>query len=253
MSNVAAQENGGCRPPHGCARRERPLRQRPRRRPSSPTSRKPGPADRNRPEPRPKGAGGRRAQSEPQAHPDGAAAAMLALIGGGWFGFDYATAGRFMVSTDDAYVRANNTTLGAKVSGYISELLVEENTKVRAGDVIARIDDGDYRLAVDSARDKVATQAGDHRALRPADRRAACRGRAGAGPAGLGPGGTDADAARIRAPAGFRGQAIRQQADARTIDRQPRPGQCVGAEREGRARQRRRQYRRARRRRSRKP
>ena len=63
-----------------------------------------------------------------------------------------------MVSTDDAYVRANNTTLGAKVSGYVSEFLVEDNTKVRAGDVIARIDDGDYRLAADSARDKVATQ-----------------------------------------------------------------------------------------------
>jgi membrane fusion protein, multidrug efflux system len=86
------------------------------------------------------------------------AAAAASLVAAGWFGFDYATVGRFMVSTDDAYVRANNTTLGAKVSGYISELLVEENTKVRAGDVIARIDDGDYRLAANSARDKVATQ-----------------------------------------------------------------------------------------------
>jgi membrane fusion protein (multidrug efflux system) len=86
------------------------------------------------------------------------AAAAAALVAAGWFGFDYATVGRFMVSTDDAYVRANTTTLGAKVSGYISELMVEENTKVRAGDVIARIDDGDYRLAADSARDKVATQ-----------------------------------------------------------------------------------------------
>jgi membrane fusion protein, multidrug efflux system len=86
----------------------------------------------------------------------GAAAAVL--IAGGWFGYQYATVGRFMVSTDDAYVRANNTTLGAKVSGYIAELPVEENTKVHAGDLIARIDDGDYRLAVDSARDKVATQ-----------------------------------------------------------------------------------------------
>src|SRR5258707_1371722 len=35
---------------------------------------------------------------------------------------------------------------------------VDDNTKVRAGDVIVRIDDGDYRLAVDSARDKVNTQ-----------------------------------------------------------------------------------------------
>jgi membrane fusion protein, multidrug efflux system len=87
------------------------------------------------------------------------AAAIVALIGGTWFGYDYATTGRFMVSTDDAYVRANNTTLGAKVSGYIAELPVEENTRVHAGDLVARIDDGDYRLAANQARDKVATQA----------------------------------------------------------------------------------------------
>jgi membrane fusion protein (multidrug efflux system) len=84
--------------------------------------------------------------------------ALAALLGAGWFGYDYLTVGRFMVGTDDAYVRAYNTTLGAKVSGYVSEFLVEDNVKVLAGDVIARIDDGDYRLAVDSARDKIATQ-----------------------------------------------------------------------------------------------
>jgi membrane fusion protein, multidrug efflux system len=85
-------------------------------------------------------------------------AAPAVLLAASWFGYDYMTTGRFLVSTDDAYVRAYNTTLGAKVSGYVSEFLVEDNTKVRAGEVIARIDDGDYRLAADSARDKVATQ-----------------------------------------------------------------------------------------------
>jgi membrane fusion protein (multidrug efflux system) len=84
--------------------------------------------------------------------------AAATLLAASWFGYDYMATGRFLVSTDDAYVRAYNTTLGAKVSGYVSEFLVEDNTKVRAGEVIARIDDGDYRLAADSARDKVATQ-----------------------------------------------------------------------------------------------
>ena len=63
-----------------------------------------------------------------------------------------------MVSTDDAYVQAYNTTLAAKVSGYLASVPVTDNTYVHAGDVIATIDDGDYRLAVDSAREKVATQ-----------------------------------------------------------------------------------------------
>ena len=86
----------------------------------------------------------------------GAAAAVL--LAAGWFGYDYLTVGRFVVTTDDAYVRAYNTTLGAKVAGYVSEFVVDDNTKVRAGDVVARIDDGDYVLAVNAARDKIATQ-----------------------------------------------------------------------------------------------
>ena len=68
------------------------------------------------------------------------------------------TVGRFTVSTDDAYVQAYNTTLAAKVAGYVASVPVTDNMQVHAGDVIATIDDGDYRLAVTSARDKVATQ-----------------------------------------------------------------------------------------------
>ena len=86
------------------------------------------------------------------------AGAALAIAVGGWFGYNYFTVGRFIVSTDDAYVHADATTLAAKVSGYVSTIGVADNARVHAGDVIARIDDGDYRLAVDAARDKVATQ-----------------------------------------------------------------------------------------------
>jgi len=79
-------------------------------------------------------------------------------IGGGWYGQRWWTVGRFMVSTDDAYVRADNTTLAAKVPGYVANIFVADNSFVHAGDVIAVLDDGDYRLAADSARQKVATQ-----------------------------------------------------------------------------------------------
>jgi membrane fusion protein, multidrug efflux system len=84
--------------------------------------------------------------------------ALLAVGGAGWYGYDYLTVGRFMVSTDDAYVQAYNTTLAAKVAGYLASVPVTDNTYVHVGDVIATIDDGDYRLAVDSAREKAATQ-----------------------------------------------------------------------------------------------
>ena len=81
-----------------------------------------------------------------------------ALLGGSYYGYNYWTVGRFMVSTDDAYVGAKNATLAAKVSGYVSRIAFDDNAQVHAGDIIAVIDDGDYKLAVDAARDKAATQ-----------------------------------------------------------------------------------------------
>jgi membrane fusion protein, multidrug efflux system len=85
-------------------------------------------------------------------------AVAIALAAGGWYGYHWFTTGRFIVSTDDAYVHADATTLATKVSGYVSTIDVADNAYVHAGDVIARIDDGDYRLAVDTARYKLATQ-----------------------------------------------------------------------------------------------
>ena len=87
-----------------------------------------------------------------------ASAVAIALAAGGVFGVRWWLDGRYIVSTDDAYVRAHNTTLASKVSGYVASIPVEDNARVRAGDVIATIDDGDYRLAVDAAREKAATQ-----------------------------------------------------------------------------------------------
>src|SRR3954471_20708706 len=82
---------------------------------------------------------------------------LLALAGLS-YGAYYTLVGRFYVSTDDAYVRANNTLLGARVSGHIAAILPGDNVLVRAGEVIFRIDDGDYRIAVDAARSRIATQ-----------------------------------------------------------------------------------------------
>jgi membrane fusion protein (multidrug efflux system) len=101
-----------------------------------------------------KAKGGRRALMRTAA----AAALLLALGGASYFGHYWWTTGRYYVSTDDAYVGAKNATLSPKVSGYISDIVVADNARVAAGDVIARIDDGDYRLAVQTARDQIAVQ-----------------------------------------------------------------------------------------------
>ena len=87
-----------------------------------------------------------------------AAAVAIAMIGGGLAGVRWWLDGRYIVSTDDAYVLAHNTTLASKISGYVDNIPVADNARIKAGDVIATIDDGDYRLAVEAARDKAATQ-----------------------------------------------------------------------------------------------
>jgi membrane fusion protein (multidrug efflux system) len=74
------------------------------------------------------------------------------------YGVYYALVGRFHISTDDAYVRANNTTLGARVAGHVAAILPVDNAIVRTGDVIFKIDDGDYKIAVDASRTRIATQ-----------------------------------------------------------------------------------------------
>ena len=83
-------------------------------------------------------------------------ASLIALAGAAHFGWDYWTVGRFEVSTDDAYVKADNTTIAPKVSGYIAAVLVGDNEPVKAGQVLARIDNRDYKVALDQAKADVA-------------------------------------------------------------------------------------------------
>jgi membrane fusion protein, multidrug efflux system len=79
-------------------------------------------------------------------------ALALALLAGtalaGSYGHSYWTTGRYLESTDDAYVKADYTTVAPKVAGYIGEVLVTDNQNVRAGQVLARIDDRDFRAAL---------------------------------------------------------------------------------------------------------
>jgi membrane fusion protein (multidrug efflux system) len=80
-----------------------------------------------------------------------AAAAIGGLAVAADYGTDYWRNGRFMVETDDAYVQADNTLIAPRVSGYISQVLVTDNQTVKAGQVLARIDDRDFQTALRGA------------------------------------------------------------------------------------------------------
>jgi membrane fusion protein (multidrug efflux system) len=88
------------------------------------------------------------------------AALVLALAAGVAgatdFGYGYLTTGRYLESTDDAYVKADSTIVSPKVSGYLAEVLVGDNETVKAGQVLARIDDRDFRTALNQAHADVA-------------------------------------------------------------------------------------------------
>ncbi len=77
---------------------------------------------------------------------------LASALGGGYLYVDHIT--RFQ-STDDAFIAARQFSIAPKVSGYITTVPVTDNQHVKTGDVIARIDDRDYRTALDQAQAQV--------------------------------------------------------------------------------------------------
>ncbi len=63
----------------------------------------------------------------------------------GWYGHNWWTDGRFLVSTDDAYISGDISVISPKVTGYVQKVNVIENQKVKAGDPLVTLDQGDYR------------------------------------------------------------------------------------------------------------
>jgi membrane fusion protein (multidrug efflux system) len=84
------------------------------------------------------------------------ASAVAVVAAASYFGHSYWTVGRFLVSTDDAYIKADNSSVAPKVSGYLKTVLVGDNQSVKAGQVVAVIDDADYLTVLEQARADVA-------------------------------------------------------------------------------------------------
>src|SRR6266446_1643163 len=77
-----------------------------------------------------------------------AALMVVAAIGAGRFACDWWTVGRFMESTDDAYVGGDVTVIAPKVAGFIEQVAVTDNQRVEAGELLVKLDDRDYRAAL---------------------------------------------------------------------------------------------------------
>lgn len=71
-------------------------------------------------------------------------AAVIALIAGAFWFVRHQTYGKYQQSTEDAYLQADSVTVSARVSGYVSEVLVHENQDVKPGQPLLRIEAPDY-------------------------------------------------------------------------------------------------------------
>src|SRR5271154_4030304 len=83
---------------------------------------------------------------------------VLAGIGVTKFSYDWWTVGRFIESTDDAYIGGDVTVIAPQVAGFIANVAVTDNQAVRAGDLLVKLDDRDYRAALAKAVAAVAGQ-----------------------------------------------------------------------------------------------
>jgi len=87
-------------------------------------------------------------------------AALGVLVAGGiaWYGWNWWEVGRFIQTTDDAYVGGNVTTISPHVAGFVSKILVGDNQFVKAGQLLIELDDRDYKANLAHAEAVVANQ-----------------------------------------------------------------------------------------------
>lgn len=64
------------------------------------------------------------------------------------YGHHWATVGRFIENTDDAYVGGDITVIAPKVAGFIEQVAVTDNQRVQAGELLVKLDDRDYEAAL---------------------------------------------------------------------------------------------------------
>ncbi len=84
--------------------------------------------------------------------------ALLVLGAGLAGGFYWWRVGRFLESTDNAYVEADISVVSPKVQGYVREVRVSDNQRVAAGDVLVTVEDRDFAARRSQAQAQLAAQ-----------------------------------------------------------------------------------------------
>src|SRR5215471_20708999 len=78
--------------------------------------------------------------------------AVAVVLVAGFYGWGWYERAQNTQVTDDAYVRGEITGISPRVTGYATELLVDDDIAVKSGQVLVRIDPRDFRMAVEKAQ-----------------------------------------------------------------------------------------------------
>ncbi len=78
--------------------------------------------------------------------------ALAMTLGGIGYARYWWVTGRFIESTDDAYAGGNLTAVAPHVAGFVSQILVTDNQRVGAGQLLIRLDERDFQAALDHAQ-----------------------------------------------------------------------------------------------------
>ena len=89
------------------------------------------------------------------------AAGVLILAGALWFGIPWVQMTLNTVSTDDAYVNGHVTFVAARVRGQVARVLVDDNYRVRRGDLLVELDKEPFQIAVAVKKAAVDTATAD--------------------------------------------------------------------------------------------
>jgi membrane fusion protein (multidrug efflux system) len=82
-------------------------------------------------------------------------ALLAVLAGGGWWAWGWWTHGRFIESTNDAYLQADQVAVSARISGLVEQVAIKDHQAVEAGQLLVRIDDRDPRARLEVARAQI--------------------------------------------------------------------------------------------------
>jgi len=88
---------------------------------------------------------------------------LVVLVGAGFYGWSWWTVGRFLETTDDAYLQADKVIVAPRIAGVVAEALVGDNQPVKAGDIVARLDDREYKVSLKQALAEVEMDKADLR------------------------------------------------------------------------------------------